>query len=313
MTRGPFQSLRVVGVGHAYEGFEALKDVSFEVSPGKSYAILGPNGSGKTTLFHILTTAMAPSHGRIEWNGQELRHVLTQARGAMGVVFQVPSLDRKLTVIENLRAQGGLFGIPKKVLEERIREALHHFSIEDRSAHLVETLSGGLARRVEIAKSLLHDPAILFMDEPSSSLDPVARIELRSIVSDLVSRGKTVVLTTHLLDEADACDENLILHEGKLVAMGSPKALKGAIDRKIVFIRSKTLEALRGQLVEAYGVSPERVEGGLRLEVPASSDFARAVIQSHGASIEEMTYRSPTLEDVFIHYAKAGFNEGAKR
>lgn len=310
MNRAPFASLEARGLGHAYGEARVLEGVNFTLAPGRSYAILGPNGSGKSTLFNILTTAMFPRAGTVLWNGRPLGADLTAARDAMGVVFQAPSLDKKLTVRENLRYQGALFGLPAGVLRERVDAALERFALRDRASHFVETLSGGLARRVEIAKSLLHEPDVLLLDEPSSSLDPLARQELRAVYRSLVAQGKTVILTTHLLDEAEDCDENLILHRGKLVAQGKPEELKRAIDRKIVFIKSKAPDALASELAAAYGVQPRVEDARLRVEVARDSDFLRAVIQSHGAGIEELTYRSPTLEDVFMHFAGTAFDRG---
>jgi ABC-2 type transport system ATP-binding protein len=211
-------AIRVQGVSHWYGQRQALNDVSFEIEPGEIFVFLGPNGGGKSTLFRLLSTLLPLAQGEATLLGFDLRRQIGEIRSRIGVVFQSPSVDRKLTVGENLLHQGHLYGIRGAELKRRSEILLERFKLTDRVRDRVETLSGGLRRRVELAKGLLHHPRLLLLDEPSTGLDPAARNDVWDYLRQLREQdGVTVVLTTHLLEEADKADRIAILDRGKLV------------------------------------------------------------------------------------------------
>ncbi|MCB0309519.1 MAG: ABC transporter ATP-binding protein, partial [Bdellovibrionales bacterium] len=190
-------------------------------------------------------------------------------------------------------------------------ELFHKFHLAPYRNTLVETLSGGWARRVEIAKALLHDPSLILMDEPSSGLDPKARIELWNILSTLKDEGKTIVLTTHHLDEADHCDELIVMYEGKIVAKGTPNLLKHRLKMKVVFLKSSQSTEIETFLTKEKDVKISRHRHLLRIEMPENSQLITTLMESYKGKIDELSYRSPNLEDVFIHFTGSEFEVGA--
>ena len=219
--------LVVEALTHRYGERVALKGVSFQVAKGEIFGLLGPNGGGKTTLFRILSTLVMPREGNVRMFGIDVVREQVEIRRRIGVVFQSPSLDRKLTVLENLRHQGHLYNLRGPGLQSRIDQLLSRFGMSDRKGDLVETLSGGQRRRVELAKGLLHKPQVLLLDEPSTGLDPRVRRELSDYLERLRDEdGMTILLTTHLMEEADRCDRLAILDRGELVALSTPRELK---------------------------------------------------------------------------------------
>lgn len=280
----------------------ALDHVTFSVSRGEMFALLGPNGGGKTTLFKILSTLLPATSGEVCIFGQNLFHNPHAVRAHLGVVFQQPSLDRKLTVVENLRHHGHLYGLRGKTLRERIASMLHRMGLADRAHDLVEKLSGGLQRRVELAKGLLHKPDLLLLDEPSTGLDPGARRDFSQYLSQLrAQEGVTVVLTTHIMEEAERCDRVGILHQGKLVALDTPDALKARVGGDVIAIQTPHLEELRTKLMRRFACDPILVDGVLRIERPKGHEFVREVVEAFPGEIQSVTFGKPTLEDVFIH------------
>ena len=222
--------ITVENLTHTYDTRCALDHVNFSVYRGEVFGFLGPNGSGKTTLFKILSTLITPTSGVINVFGHDIHTEQKSIRKLLGVVFQRPALDVKLTVIENLRHQGHLYGLRGRQLNHRINELLIQFDLNDRKKDLVEELSGGLQRRVEIAKALLHSPQVLLLDEPSSGLDIGVRRQLSEYLSILAENEDiSILLTTHLMDEADECSRVAILDDGRLVALGTPDELKSKI------------------------------------------------------------------------------------
>lgn len=280
----------------------ALDHVSFSVARGEMFALLGPNGGGKTTLFKILSTLLPATSGEVRVFGLELfRHAIA-IRVRLGVVFQHPSLDRKLTVAENLRHHGHLYGLRGKVLRERIADMLGRMGLTDRAHERVETLSGGLQRRVELAKGLLHKPDLLLLDEPSTGLDPGARRDFNLYLSHLCEQdGVTIILTTHIIEEAERCDRVGILHRGKLVALDTPDALKAQVGGDIIAIQAPQLRELREKLVEKFACNPVLVDGTLRIERPKGHEFVREIVEAFPGEIQSVTFGKPTLEDVFVH------------
>jgi ABC-2 type transport system ATP-binding protein len=289
-------SVDIEGLTHRYGDRTALDGVTFSVRSGEVFALVGPNGGGKTTLFKILSTALVPASGTARVAGIDVRD--GAVRRKIGVVFQSPSLDGKLTVAENLLHHGHLYGLSGGGLRQRIGEELGRFGLADRTGDRVEKLSGGLQRRVELAKSLLHRPEVLLLDEPSTGLDPGARRDLWDALRSL--KGVTVLLTTHLLEEAERCDRLAILHKGKVVALGEPMALRAEIGGDVVTVRSRDPERLAAAIREKLGESPQVVDGTVRLSRSKGHEFVGRLVESLPELIDSVTVAKPSLEDVFM-------------
>ncbi len=287
---------------HRYRERVALEDVSFAVHEGEIFAVLGPNGSGKTTLFRILTTLLRPTSGRVLLLGRDIREEPERVRGHLGVVFQSPSVDGKLTVWENLRHQGHLYGLRGRLLQQRGEALLRAFDLWDRADDPVERLSGGLRRRLEIAKALLHEPSLLLLDEPTAGLDPRARMDLWSYLRTLrQQRALTVVFTTHFVDEGEQCDRVALLDRGRLVALDTPEALKAEIGGDVLFVQAHEPELLRGELRARWGIEATLVDGTLCFRRERGHEFLARLVEAFPGRIHSLMVRRPTLEDVFIH------------
>jgi ABC-2 type transport system ATP-binding protein len=292
----------VENLTHRYGARVALSGVSFAVREREIFGVLGPNGGGKSTLFHILSTMLAPAEGRARIAGFDIEEQPAEVRRRIGVVFQSQSLDKKLTVLENLRGQGHLFGMRGRPLASRIDEVLERLGLADRRNDLTGALSGGLRRRVEIAKALLHRPAVLLMDEPATGLDPGARRELWRYVAELRDeQGVTVLLTTHILDEADRCDRLLLLHQGKVVAEGTPEELKSRIGGDVVVLEVSEPGQMLNQIQQRFGVRAATGENGsIRVEIGNGHRFIAEVVEAFPGAIQSVALHKPTLEDVFL-------------
>jgi len=299
-------AIRVEKLRHVYEGRKgsrvALDDVSFTVTRGQIFGLLGPNGGGKTTLFRILSTLMRATGGQAFVFGAAVGTDPAAVRRHLGVVFQRPSLDGKLTVRENLVHHGHLYRLSGALLHERVDTVLQRLGLTDRSADRVETLSGGLQRRTELAQALLHRPPLLLLDEPSTGLDPGARRDFIQYLGQLREQdGVTVVLTTHSMDEAERCDQVAILHQGKLVSVGSPPELKSRVGGDVVVVQSRDAATLSGRIKERFGCDAAMVDGTLRIERERGHELVRDLVNAFPEEVTLVTYGKPTLEDVFIH------------
>ena len=293
--------IQVQDLTHRYGDRVALSNVSFEVKKGEIFGLLGPNGGGKSTLFRILSTMMAPTSGRALIAGSDVVRDAAAVRRQVGVVFQSQSLDKALTVDENLRAQGHLHGLSGAELGDRMARAVERLGLADRRKELVETLSGGLRRRVEIAKALLHRPQVLLMDEASSGLDPAARRELSRHIESLRSaEGVTILLTTHILEEADRCDRLALLHQGNIVAAGTPAELRAPIGGDVVVLETGDSAALAKGIEERFGVQASVWDGRVRVEIANGHRFIAEVVEAFPGAIESVGLHKPTLEDVFV-------------
>lgn len=305
-------AIRITGLTHRYGSRQALKGIDLEVRRGEIFGLLGPNGGGKTTLFKVLATLNAPQSGTVTILGVDAARAAFDVRHRLGVVFQHPGLDPKLTVTENLRCHAALYGLAGGVFRERAAALLARLGLTERATDRVETLSGGLARRVELAKGLLHAPDLLLLDEPSSGLDPGAR---RDFIAHLVhlrdSEGVTVVLTTHAMEEAERCDRVGFVHHGALVAVGTPDELKGEIGGDVVVVHAGNPERMRTRIRERFGREARLVDGALRVELPRGHEFVREVVEAFPGEIHAVTFGKPTLEDVFVHLTGDRFWEDA--
>jgi ABC-2 type transport system ATP-binding protein len=293
---------------HRYGTRTALDGVSLQVARGEIFGLLGPNGSGKTTLFKILTTLIAPASGQAAIFGTDLVRDPAGVRHMLGVAFQSPSLDGKLTCAENLVHHGHLYGWRGRALDARIDELLARFGLADRRREATEKLSGGLRRRLELAKSILHRPRLLILDEPATGLDPGARQEVwRDLLALRAEEAITVVLTTHLMDEAERCDHLAIMNAGKVVAEGAPDALKAEIGGDVIWVEAAVPERLCADLRARFGVASECVEGGVRIEMPEAHRFVATLIEAFPGAVRAIRIGKPTLDDVFLHHTGKSF------
>lgn len=287
---------------HNYGPRVALDGLSFAVGTAEIFGLLGPNGSGKTTLFRILSTLMLPSTGHAHLMGADVASSPMEARWLIGVVFQASSVDKKLSAAENLRHQGHLYGLRGTPLEGRIAEMLARVGLADRADERVESFSGGLARRVEIAKGLMHRPKVLLLDEPTTGLDPGARRDLWQYLRTLQQEENvTVLITTHLMEEAERCDRLAILNQGRLVALGTPADLKSEIGGEVVTLDAREPQALAEKIAARFSIAPQVIDGKLRLEITNGHRFVAEVFEVFPGEIEAISVNKPTLEDVFIH------------
>ena len=287
---------------HRYQDRTALNGVSFDVHPAELFGLLGPNGSGKTTLFRILSTLMVPTSGSATIAGFDAVHRPGALRRHIGVVFQAQSVDLKLTAYENLWHQGHLYGLRGPDLKARIKEILTRVGLLDRSADRVETFSGGMQRRIELAKGLLHHPEVLLLDEPTTGLDPGARHDLWQYLQTLRDQERvSVIVTTHLMEEADRCDRLAILNEGHLVALGTPEALTREIGGDVILLEARDPQALADRIRAKFQVDATVMDNQVRLEIENGHRFVPDVVEAFPGEIQSLSVSKPALEDVFIH------------
>ncbi len=304
-------AIAIEHLGYRYGPRLALDDVCATIAPGEVVGLLGPNGSGKSTLFRILATLQQPTTGTARVLGDDVAAESNRVRRHLGVVFQLPSLDPKLTVGENLRCQGQLYGLRGDALDARISELLEQVRLRERLDDLVETLSGGLARRVDIAKALLHRPRLLLMDEPSTGLDPGVRRDLWDQLGSFGKRdGVTIFFTTHLMDEAERAERLLILDEGRVVAEGTPDHLKSGVGGDVLRVESRDGEALGRDIRARFGVEALVLDRTVRVERPRGHEFVPELIEAFPGRIDAVSVGKPTLEDVFIHHTGHGLYDG---
>lgn len=296
-----------ISANHLVKSFgerRALDGISLEVRRGELFCLLGPNGGGKSTLFRVLATLLLPDSGTATVAGHDVVTAAAEVRARLGVVFQSPSLDGKLTILENLRCGGALYGLRGAELEARISEATKALNLTDRLHDLVETLSGGLQRRAEIAKCLLIRPEVLLLDEPSTGLDPGARLDLWAALEKLRSEhGVTALCTTHLMEEAARADRVGIVSAGKLVALGTPEELTAAIGGDVISLgvsKETGADQLATTITAKTGIPASVVEGEVRIEHAEAYAFAAKLAGEFPKEITSLRIARPTLEDVFI-------------
>jgi ABC-2 type transport system ATP-binding protein len=265
------------------------------------FGLLGPNGSGKTTLFRILSTLMVPVAGRALILGHNAAEDPSQLRREIGVVFQAQSIDLKLTAAENLMHQGHLYGLHGASLKKRIAEILGRVGLADRAKEKAETFSGGMQRRLELAKGLLHGPKVLLLDEPTTGLDPGARRDLWQYLRILRDEERvTVLVTTHLMEEAERCDRLVILNEGRVVALGTPTDLKREIGGDVIVLETRDPERLAGRIRTQFRVDTNVVESQVRIEREHGHRFVTDLVEAFPGEIDAISIAKPSLEDVFI-------------
>ena len=302
LDHGTASTISVQEIVHRYNERTALNGVSFDVNPAELFGLLGPNGSGKTTLFRILSTLMIPTAGHALIMGFDAAKEPGAVRRQIGVVFQAPSVDPKLTAAENLWHQGHLYGLHGQGLKARIAEILSRVGLSDRARERVETFSGGMQRRIELAKGLLHHPSVLLLDEPTTGLDPGARRDLWQYLQVLRDQERvTVIVTTHLMEEAERCDRLAILNEGKLVALGTPTDLKHEIGGDVIVLEATNPESLAVRIQSRFSVETTVIDSKIRMEREHGHRFITDVVEAFPGEIQAVSVSKPTLEDVFIH------------
>ncbi len=295
-------AVQIEGLTHRYGVRIALQDVSFAVPAGSLFGLLGPNGSGKTTLFRILSTLMPPSGGTARVFDLDVTKAPEAVRKRLGLVFQSPALDDNLTVRENLRFHGALYGLRGAKLRARIDSLLGAFDVADRADDRAGTLSGGLQRRIDLARGLLHRPDLLLLDEPTTGLDPVARRTFWLVLDRLRrTEGTTMLLATHLMEEAERCDAVAILDQGRLVAAGTSGALKAELGAETLWLETNDPQALRDRIQARFGLV-SRVIGTTTVQIshPDAPRLLASLYDALGDAIDSATVRPPTLDDVFM-------------
>jgi ABC-2 type transport system ATP-binding protein len=314
----PGTVIQIDDLRHQYGDRVALNGVSFGVNRAEIFGLLGPNGSGKTTMFRILSTLMLPAAGRALILGHDVALDPGGVRRQIGVVFQSRSIDVKLSAEENLIHVGHLYGITGAVLKKRVAEMLERVSLSDRAKDLAETFSGGMQRRLELAKGLLHRPQVLLLDEPSTGLDPGARRDLWQYLQVLRDEeGVSIIVTTHLMEEAEKCDRLAILSHGNLVGLGTPAQLKSEIGGDVILLDAHDADAAQklATAINARFAAGAAIldDGRVRIEREAGHRFITDVVEAFPGEIDAVSVSKPTLEDVFIHRTGHRFwNEDAQ-
>lgn len=303
-------SVEVEGVAHRFGAVVALDGVGFSVDAGQVFALLGPNGGGKSTVFRLLATVLPLQEGRARVGGFDVREQARAARSILGVLFQHPSLDRKLTVEENLRHHGRLYGLCGQALSKRIGEVCEPLGLGERRAATVEKLSGGWQRRAEIAKALVPRPRVLLLDEPTTGLDPAARRDFwQHLESIRAVEGCTIMVTTHLMEEAARCDRVVILDRGKVVEEGAPPDLVAGVGGNIVTVVTREPGRLIKAVREDLGIEGSRGGGGVRFDGAGGTGLVKELSGRYADMIDSVTLAKPTLEDVFFAKTGHGLNE----
>ncbi|MGA9761136.1 MAG: ATP-binding cassette domain-containing protein [Gaiellaceae bacterium] len=293
--------ISTAGLARSFGHTQAVKSISFSVAKGEVFGFLGPNGAGKTTTIGMLCTLLTPSAGQATVAGFDIGSERTEIRRSIGLVFQDPTLDEYLTALQNLRFHAYAYGMPRRVRDERIYELLNLMELWDRRNSSVREYSGGMKRRLEIARGLLHHPQILFLDEPTLGLDPQTRHRIWEYVLDLRRReALTIFLTTHYMDEAENCDRIAIIDEGEIVALDRPEALKSSLGGDVVTLRVEDGAAAAAELFARYELSASIDDDGVRFKLPCAEEFLPGLIRSFSCKILAVNVRRPTLDDVFL-------------
>jgi ABC-2 type transport system ATP-binding protein len=291
------------GLVKRYGDIEAVRGLDLDVHAGETFGFLGPNGAGKSTTIKILCTLANPSEGEARVAGFDVVRERAAVRRNIGLVFQDPTLDTYLSAERNLRFHGELYGVPRAVIAERSKLVLEMVGLWDRREARVSTFSGGMKRRLEIARGLLHSPSVLFLDEPTVGLDPQTRLSIWNYLRELRSReAVTIFLTTHYMDEAENCDRIAILNEGRIIALDTPDALKASVGTDRVQIATADDEAAIASLAEVFEIRGERRDGQVTFHVPDGERFVPRLFAELPVPIRAVSVARPSLDDVFLAY-----------
>lgn len=291
-----------------YNSVKAVDQLDITVESGEIFGLLGPNGAGKTTTVSMLCTILKPTLGTATVNGFDIVRQASEVRKSIGIVFQDPSVDDRLTGRENLYMHANLYGVPTSEQRERISRILKLVELEDRADDLLRTYSGGMRRRLELGRGLLHYPKVLFLDEPTIGLDPQTRDHIWRYIKELKqAHDITVVLTTHYMDEADRLSDRIaIMDHGKIVVLDSPQKLKDTLEGDVIMVKANKLDALSELVGKWFGLNKKRiVEGTLEITVPNGKVIMPRIIElatQNNIYVDSLVLREPNLEDVFLHY-----------
>ncbi len=292
-----------------FDGFTAVDGIDFSIKEGEIFGLLGPNGAGKTTTLHMLATLVKPTDGRATVNGHDIAKEPSLVRKNIGIVFQDPSSDDILTGYENLKLHALMYGVPPSTVEKKIEEVLELVDLTDRKNDRVSKYSGGMRRRLEIARGLLHNPKVLFLDEPTLGLDPQTREHIWAYIQQMVKEKKvTIIITTHYMEEADRlCDRIAIIDHGKIVVLDSPENLKKNIGGEIIRIKIKkpNLDAIRKL---KYVKKVDKTDDTISLTVSNANKNLQDILKKIG-KVESIELHSATLNDVFLHYTGREFRD----
>jgi ABC-2 type transport system ATP-binding protein len=300
---GRAPAVAVEGLSKKYGDLEAVKGIDFEVRPGEVFGFLGPNGAGKTTTISMLCTLVRPTGGRARVAGHDVMTERDEVRRNIGLVFQDPTVDAYLTAEQNLRFHGELYGVPKEAMKERIGQVLTMVDLADRKDGKVETFSGGMKRRLEIARGLLHSPRVLFLDEPTVGLDPQTRAAIWGYINELKeTEDITIFLTTHYMEEAEYCDRIAIIDHGEIVVLDTPENLKASVGKDRVQIVTADDEAAIAALKERFGIDAGIHERAVTFAVPSGEEFVPRLFAELGVPIRSVHVARPSLDDVFLNY-----------
>jgi ABC-2 type transport system ATP-binding protein len=304
-------SIEVVDLTKKFGALTAVDGISFQVEDGEVFGFLGPNGAGKTTTINVLCTLMRPTTGKATVAGYDVASQRNAVRQSIGLVFQDPSLDDQLTAHENLQFHGHLYNVPGRERARRIEEVLRVVELWDRRDAVVRTFSGGMKRRLEIARGILHHPRVLFLDEPTLGLDPQTREHVWEYILELQRAHEiTVFMTTHYMEEAEHCDRIAIIDQGKIVALDTPDALKRMVGVDIVTLQTEDSERAAHEIQERYGLQPQRDDTRIRLEVEAGAEFIPRLVRELGVNVKSVDLHRPTLDDVFLKLTGRAIREG---
>lgn len=294
--------IKVKNLVKKYNGLTAVDHISFSVEKGEIFGFLGPNGAGKTTTINILATLLAPTEGEIYVNNFNILTQKDQVRKSIGLVFQDPSLDDRLTAEENLYFHARLYQVPANEYKKRMAEVLALVDLLDRRKDIVKTFSGGMKRRLEIARGLIHHPAILFLDEPTLGLDPQTRAHLWDYILRLKQEKQmTIFMTTHYMNEAEYCDRLVIIDYGKIVAFDTPANLKKAVGGDIIILESPQPYQLKQEIKQKYGLEAKEENGTIIIEISNGKTFLPRLFEELTTKVTSVSLREPTLDDVFLH------------
>jgi ABC-2 type transport system ATP-binding protein len=293
----------VEGLSKKYGDFEAVRGIGFEVAPGEVFGFLGPNGAGKTTTISMLCTLVRPTGGAATVAGHDVVAERDEVRRNIGLVFQDPTVDAYLTAEQNLRFHGELYGLPKQAMAERIGQVLDMVDLTDRKDSKVSTFSGGMKRRLEIARGLLHSPRVLFLDEPTVGLDPQTRAAIWGYINQLKdTEDITIFLTTHYMEEAEYCDRIAIIDHGEIVVLDTPENLKASVGKDRVQLVTGDDEAAIAALKQRFGLDASMHEGTVTFAVASGEEFLPRLFAELGVPIRSVHVARPSLDDVFLNY-----------
>ncbi len=300
---GSVPAISVKGLTKSYGEIEAVRGIDFEVARGETFGFLGPNGAGKSTTISMLCTLGRPTGGSARVAGLDVARERDRVRRNIGLVFQDTTLDNYLSAEQNLRLHAELYGMPRETIASRMQTVLEMLQLWERRESLVGTFSGGMKRRLEIARGLLHSPRVLFLDEPTIGLDPQTRSSIWSYISTLADEQDiTIFLTTHYMDEAEYCDRIAIIDRGKIVALDTPAALKASVGKDRVQIHTDDDQAAIAALAQRFGIEAQIAEGAVTFGVPAGEQFVPRLFAELGQPIRSVNVARPSLDDVFMSY-----------